>query len=270
MVRIGILGAKGYTAGELMRILVRHPQAELTCLMARVESPEPVALTSPQLRGLVNLPIEPIDVRAMAIRCDVAFLALPHTVAQQYAPGLIEAGVKVVDLSADFRFDSVPTYEKTYGVEHLAPAMNAEIPYALPELFRADIPGAKALAIPGCFPTSVLIALAPFMQRGDDLDLDRIVVNSLTGVSGGGRKPNDAFSLPRVQRVGQGLHGCPTPPPAGDRGEADSAGGPAASDCLYAAPGSDHPGDALHMHDPDEAGDHDGRGARLARRALCQ
>lgn len=198
MIRVGILGAKGYTAGELMKIFLAHPEAELACLMARVEAPEPVAKYFPTLRSLVTLDIEPIDLEALATRCDVVFLALPHTAAQEYMPGLLEKGLKVVDLSADFRFDSVELYEKTYKVTHLAPALNAEIPYALPELFRDRIPGRAALASPGCYTTTSILALAPLMKRAADLDIDHIIINALSGVTGAGRKPGDAYHFPEA------------------------------------------------------------------------
>ncbi len=196
MIRVGILGAKGYTAGELMRMLAGHPQAELTCLMARVEAPEPVAKYFPALRNVIKPLIEPIDLDAMAARCDAVFLALPHTIAQQYAPGLIEKGVKPIDLSADFRFDSVALYEETYKVSHLAPELNAIIPYALPELFRGEIAGAPALAVPGCYTTTSILALAPLMSRGEDLDLDHMVINAMSGVTGAGRAPSDTTHYP--------------------------------------------------------------------------
>jgi N-acetyl-gamma-glutamyl-phosphate reductase len=194
--RIGILGAKGYTAGELMRLLGGHPQAELACLMARVDGPEPVERYFQSLRGKIGPPIEPIDAAALANRCDVVFLALPHTVGQEFMEGLLKAGLKVVDLSADFRFASVDRFETTYKVKHLAPQLNAEIPYGLPELWRGELKGARAIANPGCHTTAAILALAPLMQRGDRLDLDRIAIHSLTGVSGGGRNPTEAFHFP--------------------------------------------------------------------------
>ena len=146
----------------------------------------------------------------LAARCDVAFLALPHTVAQEYMPALLEKGLKVVDLSADFRFDSVALYEKTYKVTHLAPALNAEIPYALPELYRERIPGRQALAAPGCYTTTSILALAPLMTRPETLDLDHIIINALSGVTGAGRKPGDAYHFPEcnesVMAYGVGKH----------------------------------------------------------------
>lgn len=198
MIRVGIVGAKGYTAGELMKIFLAHPEAELACLMARVESPEPVAQYFPALRGAVALAIEPLNLELLAARCDVVFLALPHTAAQEYMPGLLAKGLKVVDLSADFRFTSVELYEATYKVKHLAPELNATIPYALPELFRNRIPGCDALAAPGCYTTTSILALAPLVTRPEDLDLDRIVINAMSGVTGAGRKPGDAYHFPEA------------------------------------------------------------------------
>jgi N-acetyl-gamma-glutamyl-phosphate reductase len=196
MIRVGILGAKGYTAGELMRLLAGHAQATTACLMARVDGPEPVEHYFPSLRGQVKVPIEPIDPAALADRCDAVFLAMPHTVAQEYAPALIAKGIKVVDLSADFRFESVELYEKTYKVKHLAPELNAKIPYGLPELWRESLRGAPGIANPGCHTITAILGLAPLMKHGDILDLDRIAISSLTGISGGGRKPTDRFHFP--------------------------------------------------------------------------
>ena len=193
MIRVGILGAKGYAAAEALRWLVGHPEVELTALMGRVEAPEPIAKYSPQLRDLVDLPVTPIDVKALVAQCDAVFLALPHTTAQEYGAELLRAGVKAIDISADFRFDSVPTYEATYGVKHQAPELNAKFVYALPELFGEQIPGAAGLACPGCYPTGALLGLAPLMRRPESFDLDRIVVNALSGISGAGRKLEETY-----------------------------------------------------------------------------
>jgi N-acetyl-gamma-glutamyl-phosphate reductase len=155
-----------------------------------------VACYFPSLRDQVALPIEPIEPDLLVERCELVFLALPHTTAQQYAPALIEKNVKMIDLSADFRFDSVELYEKTYGVKHLAPELNKRIPYALPELFRQEIAGAPGLAAPGCYTTTSILALAPLMRQEESLDLDHIVINALSGVSGAGRKPSETTHFP--------------------------------------------------------------------------
>jgi N-acetyl-gamma-glutamyl-phosphate reductase len=194
LIRVGILGAKGYAAGETLRWLLGHPEVEVTALMARVDAPEPIEVFFPVFRQAAP-PIEPIDLDALADRCDAVYLSLPHTTSQQYAPALIRAGVKVIDLSADFRFDSVEAFERTYGVQHLAPELNAKLPYALPELFGAEIPGAPGLACPGCYPTATILGLAPLMAHPERFDLDRIVVNAFSGVSGAGRKAEERYSF---------------------------------------------------------------------------
>lgn len=210
MIRVGILGAKGYTAGELMRLLAFHPEAQLSCLMARVDVAESIEHYFPFLRGQVKMPIEPIDVKSLAERCDVVFLALPHTAAQAYMAGLIESGLRVIDLSADFRFDSVGLFEATYAVVHQAPELNSKIPYGLPELFRSELAGPQAIANPGCYTTASILALAPLMHHPDDLELDHIVINAMSGVTGAGRKPTDNTHFPEcneaVSAYGVGKH----------------------------------------------------------------
>lgn len=188
MIRAGILGAKGYASGEALRWLLGHPEVRVTCLMARVDAAETVESYFPWARSLTERRIEPMNLDQLASSCDVVFLGLPHTASQEYATTLLDNGVKVVDLSADFRFDSVQLYESTYGVKHLAPNLMTKFAYALPELFGDAIPGALGLASPGCYPTATLLALAPLAKREETFDLDFIVVNALSGVSGAGRK----------------------------------------------------------------------------------
>lgn len=190
MIRVGIIG-RGYTATETVAWLGRHPRARASVFMARVDAPEPACLQFPSLpreSGPGAAMVEPVDVAALKGRVDAVILSLPHTTSQQFAPTLIEAGIRVIDLSADFRFDSVPTFEKTYSVSHLAPELNARIPYSLPELFGGDIAGAPGLACPGCYPTATLLALAPVVSAGSGFDLDHIVVDAMSGASGAGRK----------------------------------------------------------------------------------
>lgn len=198
MIRAGILGAKGYASGEALRWLLGHPEVKVASLMGRVEKPEPVTSYFPWARGLVDLPVEPMNLDQLASACDAVFLGLPHTAAQEYAQMLLDNGVKVIDLSADFRFDSVALYEKIYGVRHLAPQLVNKFPYALPELFAAEIPGAPGLACPGCYPTATLLGLAPLTRYEEAFDLDFVVVNALSGVSGAGRKVEPAYLFAEV------------------------------------------------------------------------
>jgi N-acetyl-gamma-glutamyl-phosphate reductase len=193
VIRVGILGARGYTAGEALRLLVNHPEVEITCLMARGEEPEPVTASFPSLRGLIDLEVEPTDAEAMATRCDAVFLCLPHTTAQEFAPTFLKAGVRIIDGSADFRFDSIQDYEATYKVKHLAPELNDRFPYALPELFGDDLRDAPGAACPGCYPTAALLALAPLMGAGELFEYDRVVIDAMTGVSGAGKSLNPDF-----------------------------------------------------------------------------
>lgn len=192
MIRVGILGARGYTAAEAMRLLADHPEAQLTCLMARVDAPEPISKTFPFLRSIVDLPVEPVDAEAMAERCDAVFLCLPHTTAQEFASVFVKAGVRIIDISADFRFDSIAAYEATYKVRHLAPELNARIPYALPELFADDLKDVPGVACPGCYPTASLLALAPLM-RDARFEFDRVTIDAMSGVSGAGRKASEEY-----------------------------------------------------------------------------
>lgn len=150
MIRIGIVGAKGYAAGEAMRWIAVHPEFELRCLMARIDAPEAVEKYHPDLRGVVTIPVQPVDNQKLAETCDAVILGLPHTASAAYAAPLIAAGLKVIDLSADFRFDSVALFESTYNVTHPSPELSENFAYALPELFGDAIPAARALACPGC------------------------------------------------------------------------------------------------------------------------
>lgn len=189
-VGVAVIGARAYTAGELLKILVRHPAARVVALQARVEQPTPVAEVFGDLRGYVLPRIEEIDIEALPPHTQVAFLCLPHTVAGQFAARLIERGIRVIDLSSDFRFRDIATYEATYKVEHPAKELNRRAVYGIPELFRASIIGATLIANPGCYATSVILGLAPLM-KGDMIDVGSIVADCKSGVSGAGRTPTE-------------------------------------------------------------------------------
>lgn len=187
--QVAIIGARAYTAGELLRIATRHSGIEVRALMAR-EGVGPVADVFPWARGLGFPDITPLDIAALPEGIAGAFLCLPHTVAAQYAQALLDRGIRVFDLSSDFRFRDHRVYEKTYGVIHPAPELNRSAVYGLPEINRANIRGARLVACPGCYPTSVTLALAPLMKH-DLIETESLIADCKSGVSGAGRQPSD-------------------------------------------------------------------------------
>jgi len=208
MIRVAIIGAGGYTGVESIEIILRHPQAKLTYLTALPEECGHVADIYGQLRGRCDMQIEPLDLDKLAKLADVALCCLPHKVSMSYIPKLLSTGVKVVDFSADYRIKDLALYEKYYephtDKENLAHAV-----YGLPELFRERIKGAKLVANPGCYPTGASLALAPLLKH-NLIKTSGIVVSSVTGVSGGGKKPLPGFHFPymneNIYPYGVGVH----------------------------------------------------------------
>ena len=185
---VAIVGAKGWAARELIAILIRHPGVNLALLADKLDKPETVTENFPEFRGLVNLPIEPADVEKINAAADIIFLALPHKVAQSYAAPFFHKGKIVLDLSADFRFEDISIYEKTYGITHQEKELNARAVYGMPELYRKKIRQARLVGCPGCYPTSIILACAPLMKT-NFVRLDSIIADSKSGVSGAGRAP---------------------------------------------------------------------------------
>jgi len=185
---VAIVGAKGWAARELIAILLRHPNVNLVALADKLDKPETVIENFPEFRGLVDLPIEPADVEKINAASDIIFLALPHKVAQSYAAPFFHKGKIVFDLSADFRFEDISLYEKTYGITHQEKELNASAVYGMPELFRDRIRKARLVGCPGCYPTSIILACAPLMKT-KIARLDSIIADSKSGVSGAGRAP---------------------------------------------------------------------------------
>ena len=208
MVLVAIIGASGYTGVESIEIILRHPQAEVTYLTALPDECGHVADTFGQLRGRLDMMIEPLDLAKLAKMADVALCCLPHKVSMSFVPKLLAAGVKVIDFSADYRISDVAVYEKYYqphtDTENLVHAV-----YGLPELFRSEIKGAKLVANPGCYPTGASLALAPVLKNGL-IKTSGIVVSSVTGVSGGGKNPSPNFHFPymneNIYPYGIGVH----------------------------------------------------------------
>ena len=189
MIKVGIVGGTGYTGIELLRILARHPQAELAVITSRKETGVPVAKLFPSLRGAVSLEFSDPGKGDLG-RCNVVFFATPNAVAMSEARALVEAGVRVVDLSADFRIRAVTEWEKWYKVKHAARELVAEAVYGLPEVHRARIKSARLVANPGCYPTAVQLGLLPLVEAGA-VDLDHLIADAKSGVSGAGRKTEE-------------------------------------------------------------------------------
>jgi N-acetyl-gamma-glutamyl-phosphate reductase len=186
VIKVGIVGATGYTGAELLRLLVMHPEAQVTVITSRSEQGKPVADLYPSLRGIIDLTFSLPDVDLLA-QCDVVFFATPHGVAQSMVASILERGVKVIDLSADFRIRDVATWESWYGQTHRAPELIPQAVYGLPELNREAIASASLIACPGCYPTSVQLGFLPLMEAGC-IDLSDLIANSASGVSGAGRQ----------------------------------------------------------------------------------
>jgi N-acetyl-gamma-glutamyl-phosphate/LysW-gamma-L-alpha-aminoadipyl-6-phosphate reductase len=193
--RIGIIGGSGYVGSELLRLLLMHPQAEVTMVTSRQSAGEFVFNIHPNLRGLTQLKFVPQDIAELQKNCDLVFTATPHGGSVNLVPKLLEVGLKVIDMSADFRLKNPADYETYYGWAHAHPEMLKEAAYGLPELHREEIKKAKLVACPGCMATSAILALAPIVQAGL-IEKDKIVVDLKVGSSGGGSKPTPSSHHP--------------------------------------------------------------------------
>ena len=189
-VTVGVVGASGYSGEELVGLLLRHPEADLRMVTSRQQAGQRLDRIFPRFSVFARareLHFVAPDPSALAGEAEVVFLALPHGVAAEIAVPLLERGVRVIDLSADFRLRRAETYLEFYGHEHPAPALLAEAVYGLPEFHRTAIHGARLVASPGCYPTSVLLAVLPLVRAGL-IEPGSIIADSWSGVSGAGRK----------------------------------------------------------------------------------
>ena len=189
-IKTAIVGASGYSGMELLRLLLGHPHAELVAVTSRQEAGRALSEVFPRFQSAWTHDlrfIEPDADKIAASGAQVAFLALPHGVAAEIARALLERNVKVIDLSADFRLRDAAVYEEFYGHPHPAPDLLAEAVYGLPELRADEISKARLIASPGCYPTSILLPLLPLLREGL-IETESIVANSMSGVSGAGRK----------------------------------------------------------------------------------
>lgn len=188
MIKVGIVGGTGYTGVELLRLLAAHPQVQLTAITSRKEDGMPVADMFPSLRGHVSLAFSAPD-KAKLTECDVVFFATPHGVAMAQARELLAAGVKVIDLAADFRLKDTAQFEKWYGMPHSCPDILEEAVYGLPEVNREAIKKARVIGLPGCYPTSMQLGFAPLLAQGRPLvNESMLIADCKSGVSGAGRK----------------------------------------------------------------------------------
>lgn len=185
-IKVGVVGGTGYTGAELLRLLVTHPGVEVAAVTSRAEEGREVAGLFHSLRGHLDLRFTAPDV-ALLQDCDTVFFATPNGTAMTQAPSLLESGVRVIDLSADFRLGDAREWAHWYGMEHACPALLAEAVYGLPEVNRASLREARLVANPGCYPTAVQLGFLPLLERGC-VDTGRLIADAKSGVSGAGRK----------------------------------------------------------------------------------
>ena len=189
-VKVAIVGASGYSGEELVRLLLQHPHAELTTVTSRQQAGQPLAKVFPKFAShqrAQSLRFADPHVDSIAQQAEVVFLALPHGVAAEFAVPLLQHGCRVIDLSADFRLRNAATYQEFYAHEHPAPELLTKAVYGLPEYYREEIKSAKLIASPGCYPTSILLPILPLLREGI-IKPNGIIADSLSGVSGAGRK----------------------------------------------------------------------------------
>jgi len=194
MIKVGIIGGTGYTGVELLRLLAMHPEAELTMITSRSEVGRAVSELYPNLRGHCDIAFSEPDVKAMK-QCDVVFSATPNGVLMKVAKELFEAGVKLIDLAADFRIQDIQTWEQWYGMKHVCPELVEQAVYGMPEMNREQIKNARIVANPGCYVTASTLALLPLVEpteHGSTIDLNGIVIDAKSGVTGAGRGANVA------------------------------------------------------------------------------
>ncbi len=192
MINVGIVGATGYAGEELIDIILRHPEVRITNISAKVEKPQGISDIFPKFKGRINLICGSPDIKKIAGSSDLVFLALPHTVSMEIVPQFLKAGKKVIDLSADYRLKDAKIYEKFYNSKHKDKLNLSEAVYGLPEIYRNKIKTARLIANPGCYPTGIILALAPLVAF-DLVDAGSIIIDAKSGVTGAGRKLAEGF-----------------------------------------------------------------------------
>ncbi|HAW49701.1 TPA: N-acetyl-gamma-glutamyl-phosphate reductase [bacterium] len=193
MVKVSIIGATGYTGRELIRILLRHKEAEIIHLSADIEEEVPISEIFPSL--MCDIPVKKAINMGGLIESDVIFLCLPHRVSMEHVPSLFDLGKKIIDLSADFRLKDPSVYEEWYNTKHLAPHLVKNAVYGLPELYYEKIKTSLLIANPGCYPTSAILGLAPVIEF---IEKTSIIIDAKSGISGAGRNPSFLFHFPEA------------------------------------------------------------------------
>jgi N-acetyl-gamma-glutamyl-phosphate reductase len=195
LIKVGIVGGTGYTGVELLRLLAQHPEASLEVITSRTEAGMPVADMFPSLRGRVALAFSEPDENSLK-QCDVVFFATPHGVAMKQARALLDAGVKVIDLAADFRIKDEDVFKQWYKMAHSEPELLAEAVYGLPEINREAIRAARLVGLPGCYPTAMQLGYAPLLKHKQALvDESHLIADCKSGVSGAGKKAEIPYLL---------------------------------------------------------------------------
>jgi len=211
MIDVAILGATGYTALELIRILLRHPEVRIAALTTRQEGAPHIRSIHPSLYGRLDLECEPLSPAQTAERADLVFCALPHVASMEAVPQLLSEGCRVIDLSADYRLNDPTVYEEWYGHVHTDPTRLGSTVYGLPELFAEKIPDSELVANPGCYTSTSILGLAPLLGGGY-IEPTGICIDAKSGVSGAGRSPKLTTHFPecnesvRAYNVGRHRH----------------------------------------------------------------
>lgn len=197
MIKVAIVGATGYAGEELLKILVNHSGVKITSVSAKIDQPQKISQIFPDLSGKINLICAQPVFSKIIPKCDLAFLALPHRISMEIAPKFIQAGKKIIDLSADYRLKDKFAYKKWYGTDHKNPNYLTQAVYGLPEINRKKIKKAKIIANPGCYPTGAILGCLPFLAKGIAQE-ENIIVDAKSGLSGAGRE-KEAMLLSQMQ-----------------------------------------------------------------------
>ncbi|MCM8780659.1 MAG: N-acetyl-gamma-glutamyl-phosphate reductase [Candidatus Omnitrophica bacterium] len=191
MINVGIVGATGYAGEELISILLKHPQVIIKSLSAKISQPKKISDIFTRFKGRIDLICDKPNTKNISANCDLVFLALPHTASMDFVPDLLKAGKRIIDLSADYRLRDISIYEKFYNIKHKDKTNLKYAIYGLPEIYRNKIRDARLIANPGCYPTAAILALAPLVSLDSSFDLDSIIIDAKSGLTGAGRKPTE-------------------------------------------------------------------------------